>query len=289
MPWLAPEPAPAAAAAMLCHMPNCASSRGRRSPGSALICGSARWSRRSPSSESASVAGLARGEQYDSTAWSTARMPVAWSSQSGVSSVAAGSSTTWRGTRRRWVNDCLAWVPDSVTPAVAVNSDADSVVDTAIMRIGSAGGSIGRATWAAAPARYGSIASGASSPSHRHSCAALVGVDHRAAADGDQHLGLRRARRGGHGDHVLARAVRADLGEAAGVARSERPHDALERAVGEPAKRAGRHHEDPPRVVAVDLGDHGRIGGPAEHHALLRRDDEHAAWEIVRRGHGAEH
>ena len=65
-------------------------------------------------------------------------MPVQNSSQSGVSSVAAGSSTTERGANRRWRNDCLVLVADCVMPAFSVNSEADSVVDTAIMRIGSA-------------------------------------------------------------------------------------------------------------------------------------------------------
>ena len=66
-------------------------------------------------------------------------MPVQNSSQSGVSSVAAGSSTTVRGANRRWRNDCLVLVADCVMPAFSVNSEAESVVDTEIMRIGSAG------------------------------------------------------------------------------------------------------------------------------------------------------
>ena len=66
-------------------------------------------------------------------------MPVQNSSQSGVSSVAAGSRTTVRGANRRWRKDCLVLVADCVMPAFSVNSEADSVVDTAIMRTGSAG------------------------------------------------------------------------------------------------------------------------------------------------------
>ena len=66
-------------------------------------------------------------------------MPVQNSSQSGVSSVAAGSSTTVRGANRRWRKDCLVLVADCVTPAFSVNSEAESVVDTETMRIGSAG------------------------------------------------------------------------------------------------------------------------------------------------------
>ena len=44
-----------------------------------------------------------------------------------------------RGANRRWRNDCLVLVADWVMPAFSVNSAADSVVDTEIMRMGSAG------------------------------------------------------------------------------------------------------------------------------------------------------
>ena len=65
----------------------------------------------------------------------------------------AGSSTAVRGTIRRCMNICLVFVALSVMPAMAVNSGADSVVDTAIMRMASTGGSIGRARSAGAPLR----------------------------------------------------------------------------------------------------------------------------------------
>ena len=61
--------------------------------------------------------------------------------------------TATRGTTRRWPNICLARVAVSVMPAMAVNSGADSVVDTDSMRIASDGGWIGRATSAATPLR----------------------------------------------------------------------------------------------------------------------------------------
>jgi hypothetical protein len=66
-------------------------------------------------------------------------MPVANRSQSGVSSVAAGSSTIERGANRRWRKDCLVLVRDWVMPAFSVNSEAESVVETESMRMGSGG------------------------------------------------------------------------------------------------------------------------------------------------------
>ena len=69
-------------------------------------------------------------------------MPVDSIRSIGVASVAAGSSTITRGTIRRWPKLSLMPWRGSVMPAKALNSAADSVVGTAIMRIASAGGLI---------------------------------------------------------------------------------------------------------------------------------------------------
>ena len=136
------------------------------------MAGKARDRRRRPSSACIDAIVWARGAQWLSTAWSTARMPVDNSSGSGVCSVACGSSTATCGTSSAWPKPCLARVALSVTPAREVKSAAESVVDTESMRIGFGGASSGSA--AVPSARKGAIASGVSSPCHRQASTALV-------------------------------------------------------------------------------------------------------------------
>ena len=121
-------------------------------------------------------------------------------------------------------------VLDWVMPAFSVNSDADSVVETEIMRIGSAGSGTGTVVALESHAiglhGIGAVEAGPEAKLHR-----LAGVDHRAAADGHQQIGLGRARGGGARHHVLARAVRSDLGIGADVTGAEGPLEALQRAI----------------------------------------------------------
>ena len=84
--------------------------------------------------DTASEKGCGAREHQRSTAWSTARMPEERKCSAGVSSVAAGSSTTAFGTMNGSTSRCLRPAARSVTPACGANSAADSVVGTATMR-----------------------------------------------------------------------------------------------------------------------------------------------------------
>ena len=127
-----------------------------------------------PCNDSASVAGVASGEHQHSTAWSTERIAVENNKSAGVCSVAPGSRMAVRGTISRCANICFARVRLSVMPAMAVKSGADSVVETDNMRIASAGGVIGRATSAGAPAWNGSNEWGVVKPCQKQTCTAFA-------------------------------------------------------------------------------------------------------------------
>ena len=107
----------------------------------------------------------------------------------------------------------------------------------------------------------------------------LGGVDHRAAAHRHQQVGLGRARGLGAGHHVLARAVRADGGVGADVARAQRLLHALQRPVLLLRQRARGGDEHALGADALGLGHHRLAGRRAEHDALLRLDMERAGNE----------
>src|SRR5215468_1069200 len=78
------------------------------------------------------------------------------------------------------------------------------------------------------PQAIGLHGRGAVEPQPQAKQHALGGVDHRTPADGHQQVGLGLACGLGAGHHVLARAVRADRGVGAHVARTERLLEALQ-------------------------------------------------------------
>ena len=194
-------------------MPSCACCRGASACGSCAIAGSACASSANPA---ASGPRRSRARSTRSSSRSRGRPRAGrWPAAAAAACAASppGSSTATRGTNRRWRNDCL--VCASLTPAVDVNSEADKVVDTATMRSERRRLSMRRrvppARW-----RYGSSAARieqAVPQAHQHR---LGGVDHRAAADGDQQIGVGLARRARRSNHVVARAVRAHRDETPG-------------------------------------------------------------------------
>jgi hypothetical protein len=94
-------------------------------------------------------------------------------------------------------------------------------------------------------------------------------VGDRAAADGDDEVGIGLARRIGGGDHGLARRVRWHGVEYAGAAGTERLPDFRD-LVGLPDQRAGDHQEGALRLDAIHLREDGRGCRPAEHNLLDR-------------------
>ena len=121
--------------------------------------------------------------------------PVQNSSQSGVSSVAAGSSTTVRGANRRCRNDCLVLVfglRDAGVLGELGGRQRGGNRDHADRhrRAAATSDDLG-ALEAQAIGLHGLGAVEAEPQAKLHG---LGGIDHRAAADGDQQIGFGRAR-----------------------------------------------------------------------------------------------
>src|SRR3990172_2766422 len=96
-------------------------------------------------------------------------MPVESISCIGVSSVAAGSSIAARGAIRGWANESLILRSTLVIPALLLNSAADKVVGTAVMRIRSESSGVRRG----APRFDASVASVSTSRIPRHSASRM--------------------------------------------------------------------------------------------------------------------
>ena len=148
------------------------------------------------------------------------------------------------------------WWPTSVMPAFSVNSEADSVVDTATMRIGSARQHHVLVLVALEAEAIGLHGLGAVEAHPQAQLHALGGVDHRAATDRHQQIGPGLARGLGAGHHVLARAVRADRGVGADMARAQRLLHALQRPVLLLRQRARRGDEHAFGADPLGLGHH---------------------------------
>ena len=222
------------------------------SVGSAFTRGRPRASSDRPCSAEALVNSVDSLEHTPSTQWSTARMPVDRNSHIGVWRVTSGSRITACGMVSGWRNISFTLVASLVTPARPENSPADRVVGIEICR------TVGGLT--SAPCR-GSCPS----PSTLRDVVGeaeldrLGAVGDRAAAQGDDQIGLGLARLRGGGDHGRARRVRRHLVEGADAFVAERAPDLLD-LVGLAIERAAHHQEHALGAVLLDQLGH-RLGG----------------------------
>ena len=149
-------------------------------------------------------------------------MPVESRSSSGVARVAAGSRITHFGTDERMLEALLHLARGSVIPACGENSAADSVVGMAIMR-SALRIVVPGARFEDAVCDFAQALRGLQIPPQRDQHH-LRRVDHRAAADRDDQIGLGCTDRLRAGDDRRAGAVCGDVVE---LAREPRPSSAI--------------------------------------------------------------
>ena len=173
-------------------------------------------------------------------------MPVDRNSHSGVCTVIAGSRITARGMMRGWRNSSFTLCRSSVTPAMALNSPADSVVGTLICRTDR------RVAWrrhAPFTGRSASSASGVRTSLARQSCTALA----PSVIEPPPMVTIRSARASracsAASITALARRVRRHPVEHADTAIAERAADLVD-LVGLAVQRAADHQEHALRVRA---------------------------------------